>query len=1102
LEGTVRLTTGSVAGMAADLDPYRLPTDVTPTRYALELTPDMEAFTFAGTVAIAVDVHAATDRIVLNALELELDEAWVEAADGERVAATVTLDEPAERAHLALGRVLQPGAATLHIHFRGAINDKLHGFYRSTFKDDDGAEHVIATTQMEATYARKAFPCWDEPAHKAVFGTTLVVPEHLTALSNGAEVGREPAGDGKVRVTFADTIPMSTYLVAFVIGPLEITEAVDVGGVPVRIAHPPGKGHLAPYARDVAAACLAWFTEYYDFGYPGGKIDHVAIPDFAFGAMENQGCITYREVLLLVDPDKATTPELMNLVDVVNHETAHMWFGNLVTMKWWNGIWLNEAFATFMEMKATEAWRPDWQRFVEFGLSRTLAMDTDALDSTRPIEFHVESPEEAEGMFDILTYEKGGAILRMLEQYLGEDRFRDGVRRYLADNAYGNTENTDLWDAIEAVTGEPVRRIMDSWIFQGGHPIVTVEKRSDGKLRLHQERFRLSEAVDPDGGQHEDLGDVWAVPVKLRVGRADGSTEDIRIVLDSSEEVVDAGADVAWVMGNAGGEGAYRVHYADDLRAALVANGIGRLEVLERYGLLNDAHAATLNGSLPAEQLLDLTRAYAEETDVAVWKLLASVLDTLDRALPDDARPALAGRVRALAGPALRRLGFAPTEGEDDRTRSSASPRSSATTPKPAPRPSASGPPSSLSPAPSTPRSLPPPPSSPSTGTTTARRSSSATPVTARPTRRRRRCASSTPSAEPATRPASPRSSIARSPRSARRTRRTSSGSRSRTAPWARRRGSTSAATGTPSTSGSRRTRSSGCSRACAPSPTRRSPPTCRRSSPSTRCRRAPSSSPSTSSASRWASPSASATAIGWRRRSAEADHQQGLGEVVADDDRHRAPGPVAHEALPRDERVAPGEEAGADHRPQVAGAEGAQRHRRDHRDVGLHRHGELGLVAGLHRRRHPAPDGGHDDRDGHEADRQPGDLGALEQEAHDVGDVADQEAGQAGHEQVGAVAPGLAAGEHEEHVAEGGADEGHDQRRAGGTVGRLEDERGGDQERHAPGLGQVLQLLRAGVDGGPVEGGDGEEEREQQPGRRVHRPDHGRRRAAGATNE
>jgi puromycin-sensitive aminopeptidase len=346
-----------------------------------------------------------------------------------------------------------------------------------------------------------------------------------------------------------------------------------------------------------------------------------------------------------------------------------MWFGNLVTMRWWNGIWLNEAFATFMEMKATEAFRPEWQRWVEFGLSRSAAMETDALDSTRPIEFHVESPDEAEGMFDVLTYEKGGAVLRMLEQYLGEHRFRDGVRRYLAAHAYANTDNSDLWDAIEEVTGEPVRRIMDSWIFQGGHPIVSVERLGDGAVRLHQERFRLSEANDPDGGQREGLGDVWVVPVVLRVGDPDGSEREVRVLLDEREAVVDLGGPAAWVVGNGGGEGAYRVRYAPDLQAALVAHGIGRLAVLERYGILNDARAATLAGAVRATDLLDLTRAYAEEPDGAVWKLLASVFDDLERLLDDEAAAGLAAHVRAVAGPALRRLGFAAAEGEDDRTR-------------------------------------------------------------------------------------------------------------------------------------------------------------------------------------------------------------------------------------------------------------------------------------------------------------------------------------------------------------------------------------------------------------------------------------------------
>jgi puromycin-sensitive aminopeptidase len=653
----------------ADLDPYRLPTDVTPVRYELELAPDLDAATFAGSVAIAVTVHSPVTEIVLNALELDIDEAWVLDASGERLDTTVRLDAESERAFLALPGELRAGPATVHARFRGILNDKLHGFYRSTFTDGDGATRTIATTQMEATYARMAFPCWDEPAHKAVFAVSLVVPTDATALSNGAETEREPAGDGLVRVRFADTIPMSTYLVAFVVGPLEVTEPVDVDGVPIRIAHPVGKGHLTPFALEVAAACLRWFTEYYGIAYPGGKLDHIAIPDFAFGAMENQGCITYREVLLLAEPSKATQPELLNLVDVVNHETAHMWFGNLVTMKWWNGIWLNEAFATFMEMKATEAFRPDWQRWIEFGLSRTAAMETDALDSTRPIEFHVESPEDAEGMFDVLTYEKGGAVLRMLEQYLGEDQFRDGVRRYLSTHAYGNTENTDLWDAIEEVTGQPVRRIMDSWIFQGGHPIVSIERAGDGAVKLHQERFRLSEAIDPDGGQREGLGDIWAIPVVLRVGTADGTTRDVRVLFDEREAVVDLGGPADWVVGNGGGEGAYRVRYSPDLRAALIDHGIGSLAVLERYGVLNDAHGATLSGAMRTSELLELTRAYADEPDGAVWKLLAAVFDDLDRLLDGEDRAALAAHVRAVAGPALRRLGFAAADGDDDRTR-------------------------------------------------------------------------------------------------------------------------------------------------------------------------------------------------------------------------------------------------------------------------------------------------------------------------------------------------------------------------------------------------------------------------------------------------
>ncbi|MET0901737.1 MAG: M1 family metallopeptidase, partial [Acidimicrobiales bacterium] len=459
-------------------NPYRLPRTILPRRYALTLTPDLGEATFEGSVDIDVEVGEPVRAVTLNAVELEIDRAWVE-VDGERRPTTIAIDDETERVTLSLEDALPSGDAVVSLRFRGVLNDKLRGFYRSTFTDDDGVERVIATTQFEATDARRAFPCWDEPDFKARFAITLLLDDELHAVSNAAIVSDEVL-DGQRRVRFADTITMSTYLVAFIVGPLEVTEPLDVDGTPLRILCPPGKLHLTGFGVEVADFSLRYLAEYFDLPCPGDSMDLVAIPDFAFGAMENLGCVTFRETLLLADPEHATQGELQNVVDVIAHELAHMWFGDLVTMKWWNGIWLNEAFATFMELKVTDAFRPEWERWVSFGLGRSTAFDTDALQSTRPIEYPVVSPADAEGMFDVLTYEKGAAVVRMLEQYLGDAEFRAGIRKYMANHQYGNTETTDLWDAIEEASGEPVRRIMDSWIFQGGHPIVGVTAAADG----------------------------------------------------------------------------------------------------------------------------------------------------------------------------------------------------------------------------------------------------------------------------------------------------------------------------------------------------------------------------------------------------------------------------------------------------------------------------------------------------------------------------------------------------------------------------------------------------------------------------------------------
>lgn len=672
-----------------DTDPgdgERLPRTVVPSRYDLVLEPDLDGATFAGRCTATVEVVEATTTLVLNAAELEIDEVRLVSSDGARLEPeTVTLDDASERLTVCFADAVDPGTWRLVIDYRGVLNDKLRGFYRSRFTDDAGVEHVIATTQFEATDARRAFPCWDEPDRKAVFGVTLVVPEGLSALSNARELSRRARGDGRDEVTFADTPPMSTYLVAFVVGPLELTEPVLVDGVPLRVACRPGRTALTSFALEVGRFCLEYFAGYYDIVYPGDKLDLVAIPDFAFGAMENLGCVTFREVLLLVDPEEVTRSELQQVADVVAHELAHMWFGDLVTMKWWNGIWLNEAFATFMEMLATDAFRPEWDRWTTFALARSAALDVDALKSTRPVEYPVVSPADAEGMFDVLTYEKGAALVRMLEQYLGPELFREGIRRYLARHQFANTETTDLWDAIEEVTAEqgdtaedelagpgriPVRRMMDSWIFQGGHPVIDVDLIDDGgTIRLTQERFGY--AGDRGEGD-EDLEALaatrWVVPVILTIAM-NGVTTIERVLLDGDSVDIPVVEEIDWVLVNTEGTGFYRVRYAPDLLAGLVARGRHELSAIERYGLVDDAWATVLADGMTAAHFLELLGGFAAETDLSVWRRIVGALRDLDRLVEGPAREVLAERIRLLVRPAYERLGEDPGDSDSERDR-------------------------------------------------------------------------------------------------------------------------------------------------------------------------------------------------------------------------------------------------------------------------------------------------------------------------------------------------------------------------------------------------------------------------------------------------
>ncbi len=625
-----------------DSGQHRLSLHVTPSAYRLDIDADLLAATFTGTVEVDVTIVGETSELRCNACGLEIGETTV-LVGGQALAGAVAYQPLFETIGISVATPIG-GAATVRIAFSGRLNDELRGFYRSTYIDDDGTEHTLGVTQMEANWARRVFPCWDQPDMKATFEIGLTVDADHMVVSNTAPLGEEPTAAGRRHVRFAPTIPMSTYLVAWVIGRLEASDPIDVEGFPVRVVHRPGQSHLAGFALDVARFAIPWFQQYYGIRYPGDKIDLVALPDFASGAMENLGCITFREVLLLVDPDRANQIDLQEVADVVNHELAHMWFGDLVTMRWWNGLWLNEAFATFMETAATDAFRPDWDRWSNFSLSKTSALEIDGLASTRPIEYPVVTPADADDMFDVLTYHKGSAVLRMLEQYLGPDRFREGIGYYLERHSFSNTDTHDLWDALEHVTGEPVRLIMDSWIFRGGYPCIEIAAISATSLRLSQVPF----------GYSSQSGDAsWLVPVRLR--DAEGTVTSVLV----ADEPVTVVLSAPLVTANAGASGFYRCVTPGPL--------LDLLDPVERYALLDDQAAMTLAGRATTASLLDVVDRLRHDDDLVVWQRIHSVLESVGHLVDDRA---LWNRyVRQLVGPALESLGHRGRNGENDRTR-------------------------------------------------------------------------------------------------------------------------------------------------------------------------------------------------------------------------------------------------------------------------------------------------------------------------------------------------------------------------------------------------------------------------------------------------
>ncbi len=627
--------------------------------YRIEIEPDVGSASFSGTVDIDVVIHHAVDEIVLNAASLAISDVEVRTDSGETIGCAVTFNDELEQVLFRPSSELAPGPCVLSCRFTGTLNDQLRGFYRSTYIDGDGETHTIATTQFESVDARRAFPCWDEPDRKAVFDITLIVERDVDAFSNSPVADVQRAGD-KNRVHFSPTMKMSTYLVAFIVGRLETTKTVDVDGVPLQVVFTPGKRGLADFALDVGAFSLRFFTDYFGIPYAGEKVDLVAIPDFAAGAMENLGCITFRDTALLIDPTTAARAELERVADVIAHELAHMWFGDLVTMGWWEGIWLNEAFATFMAALCVDAFRPSWDRWVGFAPSREAALAIDGVHATRPIEYPVGTPREAEGMFDLLTYEKGCAVLRMLEQYIGPDVFRDGVRIYLQRHAYGNTVTSDLWDALEEASGAPVREVMDTFILQGGHPLVTLS----GDV-VSQRPFSFGPAPE---GTTSSIGTSWNVPLAVRALAVDGKpgATTHKLVLGPSPTKL-AEADTGLAVINAGGWGVFRTAYDPAHRLAL-ADQLGELTPLERANLLADTWATTLAGHSTLAEFLALAARLGLEDDPAPWFPVGQALTVSRRIASEIDLDALQETIAALFGPQFDALGFEAKAGEGDRT--------------------------------------------------------------------------------------------------------------------------------------------------------------------------------------------------------------------------------------------------------------------------------------------------------------------------------------------------------------------------------------------------------------------------------------------------
>ena len=583
---------------------------VIPINYEIMFEPLFHNFKFNGEEIITLNLPKPTNSIKLDAAELSIKESHI-IQGGKIIPTKSSLNEKDEKLNIKLAKKIK-GKAKLSIKFTGTLNDRLLGFYKSQYKDKKGKTKYLATTQFEAADARRAFPCWDEPAVKATFDVSLLVDKQMDAISNMPVISKKKSG-AKILYKFGQTPIMSTYLLYLGVGEFEYLYG-KLRNIKIRIVTTKGNKNKGKLSLDFTKKFLGEYEKYFGIKYPLPKLDMIAIPDFAAGAMENWGAITFREAILLYDPKTSSTKTKQYIAEVISHEIAHQWFGNLVTMKWWNDLWLNESFATFMATKIVDKFYPEWNLWDQFLDDAMLeAMSLDALKNSHPINVNVNHPAQIREIFDAISYDKGGSVLRMLENYVGIENFRKGLKHYLTLHKYSNAEGRDLWNSIGKVARKPVGAMMKTWIDQVGYPVVDV-KRNNSKLSLTQRRF-LS-----DGSRASK--NRWAIPIHIEEGNHQNS-----ILLKSRSSTVSLKNKDSNFIINSGRYGFYRVQYDDHSLAnlsLLIDEKI--LNHVDRWGLQNDLFSECISGTKQLQEYLDFTTSYHDEDDYITLLNLAQNL--------------------------------------------------------------------------------------------------------------------------------------------------------------------------------------------------------------------------------------------------------------------------------------------------------------------------------------------------------------------------------------------------------------------------------------------------------------------------------------------